>query len=59
MSALFTSLADLSHMSDAYLALKVRELQRWHDDARDDEWRTECAQQLAAFKAEIERRGNA
>jgi hypothetical protein len=36
---MFTSLADLSHMSDAYLALKVRELQRWHADARDDQQR--------------------
>lgn len=54
---MFTALTDLSHMSDAYLALKVRELQRWHDDAKDAEWRTECAQQLAAFNAEIARRG--
>lgn len=56
MSALFTALADLSHMSDAYLRIKVRELQQWHDDARDDEWRDECAAQLAAFNAEIARR---
>ena len=55
MSA-FTALADLSHMSDAYLRLKVRELQRWHADAKDAEWRDECATQLAAFNAEIKRR---
>lgn len=53
---MFTALTDLAHMSDAYLRIKVRELQRWHADARDDEWRSECAQQLAAFSAEIARR---
>ncbi len=53
---MFTSLADLSYMSDAYLQLKVRELQRWLSEANDDEWCNECAQQLAAFNAEIERR---
>jgi hypothetical protein len=54
---MFTSSTDLAHLADAYLALKVRELTHWHDDARDGEWRSECAAQLALFRAELQRRG--
>lgn len=57
MFTFFIDAPFLAQMSDAYLRLKVRELQHWHDDAKDAEWRTECAQQLAAFNAEIARRG--